>query len=110
MTHQHKKLAAGRWQKFSLSTQLAHIGSEIIRADIWRKKGNKEYEQLAFVRALELLDLSLQPMQPLPRLQELTRLRECAVDYFMEKNEYGSSPALWQSYFLAFTIASRMKK
>lgn len=110
MTYQHKNLATGRWKKFSIVEQLAHIGSEIIRADNWRKKGNKEYEQLAFVRALELLDLSLQHDQPLPRLRELTRLRESAVDYFMGKNEYGSTHALWQSYFLAFTIASRMKK
>ena len=43
MSVYHQQLAAGRWQQFSLVTQLANIGSEVERAIKWKREGNDEY-------------------------------------------------------------------
>lgn len=103
---QHKNLTVARWGTLTLMEQLANIGSEVIRATNWQKKGNAEYALLAFYRALELTDCTL--AQPLKhaKLRELTRMREILVDYFIGKNIYGSTASSWQSYFGAFTAAA----
>ena len=69
MNFQHKELAAGKWNKLTLLEQLANIGSEVIRAINWRKKGNKEYSILAFERALELFDLTVSDPKNIKRLK-----------------------------------------
>jgi hypothetical protein len=107
MTVQHRELAAGRWYQFSLVEQLANTGSEVERALNWRQRGNVEYSTRAIERALELLDLTLADARHRGRLKELTRLREALVDYFYADNGFGSSPALWRTYFNAFAVAAR---
>ncbi|MEE9268643.1 MAG: hypothetical protein V3V49_00110 [Candidatus Krumholzibacteria bacterium] len=110
MTYQHKELASGRWIELSLAEQMANIGSEVSRAMRWRRKGNAEYAQRAAVRALELLDLSLDAGHSHPRLRELARVREAVVDYLFGSNEFASSDALWQSYFDHFSYAARVDR
>lgn len=108
MNYQHKELAAGRWEKFSILWQMANIGSEVERAISWRSK-DANYSHKAFERALELLDLTLADSKNRPRLKELTRLREVLADYFCDDNQFGSSDELWHKYFYAFNYAARLK-
>jgi len=108
MTYQHQDLAGGRWFNFSLSEQLANIGSEVERTIKWRNKSNQKYSNNAFERALELLDLTIADKKNVKRLKELTRLREILVDYFFGDNQYSSSDQLWQKYFYAFNYAARI--
>lgn len=82
MEIQHKDLAMGRWKEFSFFEQMANIGSEVERALKWREKNNSEYSVLAFERALELLDLTIEDDKNNSRLKELMRLRETLADYF----------------------------
>ncbi len=107
MTVQHKDLAAGRWSQMPLVEQMAHIGSEVSRALNWQKKKNDLYSQKAFYRALELIDLTLASLNTLPRRKELTRLRECLLDYFCGTNQFSSTETLWRSYFDHFNYAAR---
>jgi hypothetical protein len=107
MTYQHQELAKDRWFKLSLIEQLAHVGSEVERAINWRNKGNQQYSQLAFERALELLSLTINDPKNKLRLKEPTRLYELLVDYFAGNNLCGSSDKLWHNYFLAFAYATR---
>lgn len=109
MTYQHQGLAAGRWQKLNFMEQMAHIGSEIERAIVWKKKGNDLYSQEAISRGLELLSLTIDDSRNKKRLKELTRLYEILVDFFFGDNQYGSSNLLWQKYFYAFNYACRVK-
>lgn len=106
MNYRHKELAEGRWMKLSFMEQMANIGSEVERAIIWREK-DKDYSKKAFVRQLELLDLTLADPKNRLRLKELARLREVLVDYFAFDNQYGSSDKLWHSYFYPFNFAAR---
>jgi hypothetical protein len=59
MSHQHRELAAGGWNRLSFFEQMANIGSEIERAISWKKKGRPEISGRAFERALELIDLTV---------------------------------------------------
>ncbi len=104
---QHKSLAAGRWKTLSFVEQMANIGSEVERALNWKAKGNADYSQQAFERALELIDLSLDMAKSFARLKELARLREALVDYFLGFNEFVSDEEEWRKYFSPFTYAAR---
>jgi len=107
--YQHKELASGRWNKFSLIEQLANIGSEVGRAINWRSK-NLEYSHDAADRAIELLDLSIDDRKNTKRLGELYRIREMLVDFLYFNNEYNTSDTGWQKYFDAFLYASAVRR
>ncbi len=109
MTYQHKELAQGRWFQIPFLEQMAHIGSEVMRAISWRKK-NYDYSVKAIERALELIDLTVADEKNKKRLKEILRLREVLVDYFYFENQYGSSDELWDSYFSPFFYAVRKDK
>lgn len=89
--------------------QLANVGSEVERALNWRNKDNPEYSRLAFLRALELLELTIADPRHRRRLKEMTRLREALLDFFLGENEFGSTEKSWRSYFFGFAYASPLK-
>ena len=106
----HKGLTLERWAEVPFCERMANVGSEVHRAISWRDR-NPLYSQQALERALELLDLSLLTVVGQEsRLRELARLREALVDYFVYDNQYGSSDALWQKYFGAFTHAAAVAR
>jgi hypothetical protein len=107
MNYQHKNLAEGRWRQLSFLEQMANIGSEVERALNWRMKNNTAYCRQAFERALELIDLTLEDAKNLPRLKELTRLREAMVDFFWGTNQFVSTETSWRKYFSCFIYAAR---
>lgn len=96
---QHKELAQGRWFNMAIAEQLANVGSEIERTILWKNKNNRDYSDKAFVRALELLDLTAEDMKNKSHLKEILRLREALVDYFVFDNKFSSSDDLWRKYF-----------
>jgi hypothetical protein len=108
MNPTHRELAEGRWNGFSLCTQLAHIGSEVERALTWGLKGNARYREMAFYRALELIDFTLRDPKNRGRLREIARTREALVDYFAYANEYRSTETQWRNYFRGFAYAARL--
>jgi len=108
VNYQHKGLSKGHWGELAFVEQMANIGSEVIRAINWKKKGRQEYSNLAFERALELLDLTLTLDIRPSCLKELARLREILADYFVFDNIYNSTDEKWQEYFLAFNYAARL--
>jgi len=107
---QHASLAAGRWQTLSLVTQLANVGSEIERALNWQNKHNSEYSRLAFLRALELMNLTIADPRHRHRLKEPTRLREALLDYFFGNNEFRSTEKIWRNYFYGFAHAAALEQ
>ncbi len=110
MEYQHKNLAAGGWKKLTFFEQMANVGSEVERAIKWKNKNNTEYSRMAFERALELLDLTIENEKSASRLKELLRLREALADYFAFGNDYGSTDEKWQKYFYAFNFAARASR
>lgn len=106
MSHQHTELAAGRWHTLPLMEQLANVGSDVARALRWRDKDPQLCEK-AFVRALELLDLTIGDPRWKGRRKELTRARELLCDAMLNGKEYGSDLAGLDRYFYHFAVAAR---
>ena len=106
MAVQHQQLANGRWQKFSLMEQLAHVGSEVDRAAHWMKKGDSVSSQRSIDRALELIDLTLDDQRWQGRKKEIARAREVLCDHFYGDNEYHSTTESLQRYFFHFAMAA----
>lgn len=111
MKHIHNDLRNGRWNKLSLVEQMANVGSEIGRTISWKGK-NKKNSELAFYRALELLELTLSDMKNKQggKLKEIARVKEMLVDWYLGSVSYNSTDNQWQKYFLQFNIAARLNK
>jgi hypothetical protein len=101
---QHKNLSKGGWQEKSYLEQMANVGSEVYRAISWKTK-NAQYSKMAFIRSLELFDLTKQSKLTSPQYRELTRMREIWVDFYCYKNKYNSTEDSINKYFMYLTIA-----
>lgn len=106
MSYRHAGLAAGRWQTLPLVEQLANVGSDVARAARWQGKDPQRCEQ-AFLRALELLDLTIEDARWKGRRKELVRTRECLCDAMLGGTAYGSDLASLDRYFLHYAVAAR---
>ncbi|MBA2306963.1 hypothetical protein H0W26_02420 [Candidatus Dependentiae bacterium] len=106
----HQHLSPEHWFTFSLFEQLANIGCDIARASRWKKKGNSEYSEQAFERALELIDLTVVDPKNRKRLKEILRVREALIDFFVYDNQYNSTDEAWEKYFFAYSYAAALKR
>lgn len=106
MSYQHRDLAASRWQTLPLMEQLANVGSDVGCAARWYRKDSVRCEQ-AFVRALELLDLTIFDPRWRGRRKELARTRELLCDAMSGGTTYGSNLAALDRYFLPYAVAAR---
>lgn len=110
MNYQHKTLANGRWKKQSFLEQMANIGSEVERTISWEKKGNLVYKRNAFIRSLELFDMTLDANLTCPERREVARARELWVDFIQYNNQYKSGSDQWRRYFMQLLVACKMKQ
>lgn len=109
MSFQHQNLASGKWLALSLPQQLANIGSEVFRAISSRERKDEKSAELAFDRALELFDFTLQDRKNQnQRLKEIARARETFVDYFKFTNQYCQNKQQINDYFMQFNYLARI--
>lgn len=101
----HKELANGRWQTFSFMFQMGNIGSEVSRIAMLRDI-NKERSMEAVVRALELLDLTIEDPKNIKRLKELRQLREIVA----QNDVYQSTDEQLRDYFYPFAYAAAVER
>ena len=104
----HAELSSGGWMKLSLPEQLGNVGSEVSRALRWRNRDLNLFDR-AMVRALELLDLSIQDPRWNRRLKELTRARESLCDAWLGGPEYQTRLEDMNSYFFHFALLARRR-
>lgn len=93
-----------RWQKLSLSEQLANIGSEVNRVIYWKERKDRKNALAAAKRSLELLDFTIENQRKSHKSGELLRLREVLCDYFYDLSNYTISPKMLKDYFLPFAF------
>ena len=103
MSIQHQTLASGKWGKMPIAEQLANVGSEVERTISWKEKGNEDYSQKAFFRALELLSLTKGSIKERSKLKEISRVYELLADHFSGENRFSTTDDLWRKYFYPFT-------
>lgn len=106
--HFHPPGTEERWLRLSLITQLGNVGSEVARASRAKAQGNRERHDLALARALELFDLTLGDPRWHGRRKEIARAREVVCDFLVGDNEYGSTAASLDAYFLPYAVAARL--
>ena len=109
MNYAHPGLANGKWQQLTLAQQIANIGSEVIRGFKWKTKGKKERSDEAFIRALELFDLTIEGKTS-SQLKELRRYRSLIADYAFGANEFKLDREKTEKFFLQFNYLARSKK
>lgn len=107
MSIQHAALAAGGWDALSLVEQMGNVGSEVGRASNAKKRGDEARFEAAYVRALELLDLTISDVRWHSGRRELVRAREVFCDAATGGKEYGSTLESLDAYFLQFALAAR---
>lgn len=106
MKAQHSELAAGRWYTLSLAEQLGNVGSEVSRALRWREKDKTLFDK-SIIRALELLDLTIEDPRWRQRLKEIVRVREFLCGAWLGEIEYGMTLESLDRYFFHFVLAAR---
>jgi len=82
------------------------VGSEVSRALHWKNRDPRLFER-AMIRALELLDLSIQDPRWRRRLKELARARELLCDAWLGGKEYRTELEDINRYFFNFALAAR---
>ena len=104
----HGEAAAGRWFELLLMEQLGNVGTEVARVARVKAAGNEERAWRAFVRALELFDLTIADERWRgPKRREICRAREVVCDFIAGNNEYGETSESLDRYFLPFALAAR---
>ena len=93
-----------RWTQLPLAQQLGHVGSELSRAKHWEMNHDSDSRDRALVRALGLLDLTLEDKRWRARLKELARLREVISDWFCGQKNYEVSSEALEQYCAHFVL------
>ena len=97
-----------RWSAMPLAEQMANIGSEVGRTRKWLSKGKIAMAEGAFVRALDLIDLTVKygrlgkPSRG-ALLEELCRAREIFCGAYLEADF--DNLAYLDKYFGDFALA-----
>ena len=93
------------WNQRTTMEQMANIGAEIGRTIKWKHKENN-YAQMAFFRALDLLQQTKSDPKNRSKLNELCRLYELLVDWWLGNPVYQSDDQSWEKYFYSFNYAA----
>ncbi len=102
----HKDLAAGRWFEMSLAEQLANVGSEFSRAFRAKKSNNDKRYEPAFLRLLELLNLTLNdPRWTGCRKREIARLKENILENIEGDTQNLDAIEGLERYFYYFAVS-----
>lgn len=94
------------WFKLNLVNQMANIGSEVFRAIKWQSI-NAADSQKAFIRCLELFDLTINDPKNINRLKEISRAKELFCQWYLTQPLDDVIANSWNKYFFQFNYASR---
>ena len=101
-----------RWARFSIFDQMGNIYSEVGRSFNAQQQGNNVDQQAATIRAIELLDATVDGLvaNKSAKAKEVLRAKE---EYLSVLNDSNSSPESVKSldrYFMQFAIAARLNR
>lgn len=96
-----------RWASLPMPKQMANIGSEVGRSRKWLLKGNNEIAEGAFLRALDLIDLTIKYGRANTAgrsalLKEICRARDCYTEAFLSSEQ--DTLAYLDKYFGQFAL------
>jgi len=92
----HQEAAAGRWFEMPLVAQLGNVGTEVARAARAKEAGNEARAWNAFVRTLELFDLTIADERWRgPKRREICRAREAVWTSLQATTNTARLPSPW---------------
>lgn len=99
-----------KWASMSLMEQMANIGSEVGRTRKWLMKGNPQLSEGAFLRCLDLIDVTIRTGRRNATsrsclLKELCRARDLFAESFLEIDM--DNLLFLEKYFGQFAMAVR---
>lgn len=86
----HKNLTVERWRGFSPGVQILHLGSEFHRLEQSLTRGDALEAERAWLRALELADLSVETARPGAHRREFCRIREVLIGVLRQEQPESS--------------------
>jgi len=98
-----------RWAKMTINEQMGNIGSEVGRAIIAHRNGNKAREDRAIDRAIDLFSATVEVLVGTPyayRLKEVLRAREEFLRLFFD-DTFESDADNIERYFMNYAFAAR---
>lgn len=99
------------WGQMTLLEQLGNIGSEVERYASWKKRGDEDYANSAFFRAIDLFNETINDERwPWYRKKEIGRLKETFCDAYYGGELYGTPIEFFQKYFLYCGLAARANR
>ncbi|MCX7661887.1 MAG: hypothetical protein N2Z79_04305 [Candidatus Omnitrophica bacterium] len=99
----YKEISKDRWFTLSFAEQMAHLGSEISRANRWKDKDTLVFWRTV-ERALELFYLVIKDKRWKNRLKEISRLKELFCDAVLGAKDYKTTLADLERYFYYFNF------
>lgn len=99
-----------RWYTMPLIEQLSNVGCDLDRAVRRRNEGNIKSSKNFFSHALELFSLTINDPKNYPHQNELIRVKNSLIDYFVGNNENDSTDEQWYDYFMYFNYLYALQK
>ena len=109
MSSSYYQFDRGRWAKMTINEQMGNIGSEVGRAIIARRNGNKAREDRAIDRAIDLFSATAEALVGTKysyRLKEVLRAREEFLRLFFD-GTFESDADKIERYFMDYAYAAR---
>lgn len=96
---------AQKWRSYSRAFQMGNIGAEVTRLLNWQARGDSAQVEKSLIRALELIDLSINDSRS--NKKELCRLREVLCSKVFAPSAYHATNEQLINYFTPFAILAR---
>lgn len=91
-----------KWQEMPIGLQISNIGSEVLRADRWKKRGSEKNMLSFYNAAIDFLRLSIKDPKNKARIGELNLCIDELADYFIGDNRWGTTSEILEKYYNAF--------
>lgn len=91
-----------KWFSMTIQEQISNIGSEVLRADRWKQKGNRERMRAYYDAAISFLCLSIRDPKNAAGKNELNLCIDELADYFIGENRWGTTSETLRKYYNAF--------
>jgi len=103
-------IQADRWFRLCLFEQMSNVGCDLDRAVRLRDKGKIEQSRIVFNYTLNLLQLTIDDPKHNSYCDELIRVKNALIDYFLGNNENDIIDEEWYDYFIIFNYIYALQK
>ena len=91
-----------KWFPLPVKTQMANVGSEVLRAIKWKNKGDTQKEYAFYEKAQDYLMLTIRDPKNFACLNELKLCSAELYDFFIGNNIYNTSEKVLKKYYDSF--------